>query len=176
VRKSVFGLIVAGATLVSAIVSALPADAINFVYNDIAYNVTTYKGSYDTLRPILTDSKNLLWGNANLSAGLAGVVGSSLGMPNCWYNQNECGPYFGYEEFVEPSPFTGVFLSLYFYHTATFVGDFVGVSQDWYPVSTVDGLTYATATAVPEPLTILGSIAATGFVAAFNRIKNKKSG
>jgi hypothetical protein len=27
---------------------------------------------------------------------------------------------------------------------------------------------------VPEPLTILGSIAATGFVTAFNRIKNKK--
>jgi hypothetical protein len=28
--------------------------------------------------------------------------------------------------------------------------------------------------AVPEPLTILGSIAATGFITAFNRIKNKK--
>jgi len=27
---------------------------------------------------------------------------------------------------------------------------------------------------VPEPLTILGSIAATGFLAAFNRIKSKK--
>ena len=27
---------------------------------------------------------------------------------------------------------------------------------------------------VPEPLTILGSIAATGFMAAFNRIKSKK--
>jgi hypothetical protein len=46
------------------------------------------------------------------------------------------------------------------------------------PNATPISETYATATvvldAVPEPLTILGSIAATGFMAAFNRIKNKK--
>jgi hypothetical protein len=37
-----------------------------------------------------------------------------------------------------------------------------------------NGLAAANISAVPEPLTILGSIAATGFVAAFNRIKSKK--
>lgn len=46
--------------------------------------------------------------------------------------------------------------------TASFIGQ------------SIPNITHATATAVPEPLTILGSITATGFLAAFNRIRNKK--
>ena len=49
--------------------------------------------------------------------------------------------------------------------------------DNFHRVAVYDIATYATAVpsgAVPEPLTILGSITATGFVAAFNRIKNKK--
>jgi hypothetical protein len=70
---------VAVATLASAISSALPAGAVNYVYNGNTYDVTTLTGTFYGLQPTLTASDNKLWGNATLAQGLANLVGTSLG-------------------------------------------------------------------------------------------------
>jgi hypothetical protein len=81
-RKSVFGLAVAGATLAGAIGSAGPASAVNYVYDDVTYDVTTYTGTWNDLSAILTGPDNVLWQTQSpaLAAGLAGVVKDSEGM------------------------------------------------------------------------------------------------
>ena len=162
--KSVFALSVAGVTLASAIGFAGPAGAFNFTYNNATYDVNTYTGSFNDLQSTLTSSNNALWGNQSLAQGLAEVVKGDLGYPNTFGPSLEFGPYFafasnlpgGIPNYVDGYPFRKS-------------GAVVGQSTP--PDFT---LTYATATAVPEPLTILGSITATSFLAAFNRIKNKK--
>ena len=161
--KSVFALSVAGATLASAIGIASPAGAFNFVYDNVTYDVNTYTGSFNDLQSTLTAPNNALWGNDNLAYGLAGVVKGDFGYPNYVYG----GPYFAYgfplyygnQSLVE---------SFYYYNSSSPV--------TYFAISYTDDTTatHATATAVPEPLTILGSITATGFLAAFNRIRNKK--
>ena len=80
-RKSVL-LAVAGATLASAIGSASPAGAINYVYNGNTYEVNTYTDTFTNLQSILTATDNAVWGNSTLALGLANVVGSSEGYPN----------------------------------------------------------------------------------------------
>ena len=166
--KSVFALSVAGATLASAIGIASPAGAFNFVYDNVTYDVTTHIGSFTDLQSTLTASNNALWGNQSLSFGLADVVKGALGYPN--YTSSiflrSRGPYFAYDRY------DGNFSSGY---VGTYVSEGMAGSQifqNLLPQSNT--ATYATATAVPEPLTILGSITATSFLAAFNRIKNKK--
>lgn len=171
--KSVFALSFAGVTLASAIGIASPAGAFNFVYDNVTYDVNTYTGSFNDLQSTLTAPDNALWGkDFTFAAGLAEVVKGDLGYPNSFdigSRYLEFGPYFAYELSLVNVP------SIYIYG-ATFcnncesLGGIVGRASA--PADFTR--TFATATAVPEPLTILGSIAATGFLAAFNRIKNKK--
>jgi len=168
--KSVFGLSVAGATLASAIGFASPAGAFNFTYNNATYDVTTHTGSFNDLKSTLTAPNNALWGNASLSEGLAGVVMGSLGYP---YPLVRGGPLFAYDDI-------GILAGIYDYPIKSYVWiddpnvGFTGVVSDAHARDSSWVYAKATATAVPEPLTILGSITATGFLAAFNRIKNKK--
>jgi hypothetical protein len=109
-----------------------------------------------------------LWGNGNLSYGLAWVVKGDFGYPNRVYG----GPYFAYEFAYGGDP--NVVASYYYYNSNPNI-DFTTLNLYFTTSNTDDATaTYATATAVPEPLTILGSITATGFLAAFNRIRNKK--
>ena len=163
--KSVFALSVAGATLASAISIASPAGAFNFVYDNVTYDVTTHIGSFTDLQSTLTASNNALWGNQSLSFGLADVVKGDLGFPNdiaVGFTRSR-GPYFAYDRY--DGTFTSGYVGTYAYDGPGFATSFNLLPQS-------NTVTYATATAVPEPLTILASIAATGFVAAFNRIKN----
>ena len=161
-KKSVFALSVAGATLASAIGIAPSAGAFNFTYNNATYDVNTYTGSFNDLRSTLTASNNALWGSPSLAYDLAGVVKGDLGYPNLYG-----GPYFVYG-FPLFSGNPNVVESFYYFNFSGPVTYFTSSDTDDATA------TYATATAVPEPLTILGSITATGFLAAFNRIKNKK--
>jgi hypothetical protein len=205
-KKLYFGLVFAVATLASAIGSALPACAVNFVYGNVTYDVTTHTGlSFNDLRAIITSPDNALWGanqngygNAGLAKALAGVVKGDLGYPNeinardADYNSIDIkvGPYFAYGiHFLMFYPTT--ILSSSYASTSTYYNGQYGQLLDYVGInycgmgsncSIINQMptdeTYATATvvsdAVPEPLTILGSITATGFMAAFNRIKNKK--
>ena len=161
--KSVFALSVAGATLASAIGFAPPAGAFNFTYNNVTYDVNTYTGSFNDLQSTLTAPNNALWGNDNLAYGLAGIVKGDFGYPNRVYG----GPYFVFGLAFNGNP--NVVDSFYYFNDSGPVTYFTASDKDDATA------TYATATAVPEPLTILGSITATGFLAAFNRIKNKKA-
>jgi hypothetical protein len=165
--KSIFALSFAGATLASAIAFAGPAGAFNFVYDNVTYDVNTYTGSFNDLQSTLTSSDNALWGNPSLAEGLAGVVKGDLGYPNGIGLL--MGPYFASSIVYFPND------SLVYGSVFCGKGCFIG-SGSTLSVPFLGELqqTYATATAVPEPLTIFGSITATGFLAAFNRIKNKK--
>ena len=173
--KSVFALSFAGVTLASAIGIASPAGAFNFTYNNATYDVNTYTGSFNDLQSTLTAPNNALWGNPSLAVGLAEVVKGDLGYPNSFdigSRYLEFGPYFAYELSLVNIP-GGT--SNYTYG-ATFCNNCSGLGGTVLTPSAPADLTqtFATATAVPEPLTILGSITATSFLAAFNRIKNKK--
>jgi hypothetical protein len=64
-RKSFFGLVVAGATLASAIVSASPAFAVRITVNAQDYNVSISTGSYNQL--VSTIKSSAAWGNQNLA-------------------------------------------------------------------------------------------------------------
>ena len=162
--KSVFALSVAGATLASAIGIASPAGAFNFVYDNVTYDVNTYTGSFNDLQSTLTSSNNALWGNYTLANSLALVVKGDLGYPNGIGLL--MGPYFASSIVNDSLVYGSVFCGkgCFIGSGSTLSVPFLGELQQ----------TYATATAVPEPLTILGSITATGFLAAFNRIRNKK--
>jgi len=81
-RKSLFGLIVAGATLAGAIGSASPAGAVFYNVNGTNYDITTVTGTYYDVQTQLTSSNNVLWGNESLAGILAGVVRGDLGHPN----------------------------------------------------------------------------------------------
>ena len=109
--KSVFALSVAGATLASAIGIASPAGAFNFVYDNVTYDVNTYTGSFNDLKSTLTSPNNALWGNGNLSYGLAWVVKGDFGYPNRVYG----GPYFAYEFAYGGDP--NVVASYYYYNS-----------------------------------------------------------
>ena len=169
--KSVFALSVAGATLASAIGIASPAGAFNFTYNNATYDVNTYTGSFNDLQSTLTAPNNALWGNPSLAVGLAEVVKGDLGYPNSYQTDTyssgtvylEYGPYFAHGSSLRNG--TNYIYGVPFGKESGSLGQIIPADST---------ITYATATAVPEPLTILGSITATSFLAAFNRIKNKK--
>jgi hypothetical protein len=153
-RKSVFGLVVAGATLAGAIGSTSPASAINYVYDGNTYNVQTYTGSFNELYQTLTDATNLLWGNSILSRGLAEVVRGDLGSPNqnLMYNTpsrtGPSGPLFGSS--------TGGGATVVSYSAF----DTSENSVFEYIETVESSRTYATATAVPwetDALPVIGS-------------------
>jgi hypothetical protein len=121
-----------------------------------------------------------LWGNPSLAEGLAGVVKGDLGyQPSPYDEQSVMGPYFAYNNY-DYAPTNYFVVDAYNVRFNYYFGNgYISVPEGLPPTSTLVGqtlpnITFATATAVPEPLTILGSITATGFVAAFNRIRNKK--
>ena len=163
--KSIFALSFTGATLASAIGIASPAGAFNFVYDNVTYDVNTYTGSFNDLQSTLTAPNNALWGNQSLAQGLAEVVKGDLGYPNTVDPSVAFGPYFAFASNLPGG------IPNYIYGFPFLKQSGAALEQITPPDLSI---TYATATAVPEPLTILGSIAATGFVASFNRIKNKK--
>jgi hypothetical protein len=98
-RKSVFGLAVAGATLAGAISSASPASAIIYSLHgygpsyDGDYDVTTVTGTFTELSQTLTT--NVFWGNRFLATRLARTVKGDLGYPNnnLYPPANNYGPF-----------------------------------------------------------------------------------
>jgi hypothetical protein len=151
-RKSFFGLVVAGATLAGAIGSASPAGAINVVYNGNTYDVTTISGTWDSVESQLTS--NAFWGNNSLASGLAGVVTNSLGLPNENFytgDGSSAGPLFAFERYsVGAQPVAGYWW------------DSTNSAQYIEADSTLNqsNFTYATATAVPwetDALPVIGS-------------------
>jgi hypothetical protein len=154
-RKSLFGLVVAGATLAGAIGSAGPAGAVNYVYDNVTYHVTTISGTWDSVERQVTLESNALLYNDSLASGLANVVGDSLGLPN-----GISGPLFAYG-LVTAAPDPALY----------FLMSYQWTSDPNPSVNRVDNLflnlnegsnTYATATAVPVPwetdaLSVIGS-------------------
>ena len=160
-RKSLFGLVVAGATLAGAIASAGPAGAINYVYNGNTYDVTTISGTWDSVQWQVGIESNAFWGNDNLASGLAGVVGDSLGIVPLFaylpvYGAPDPALYFlmSYKWTPYPSP------SVYPVHSL-----FLNLNEG--------SNTYAIATAVPWETDALSVIGSTIFFAGSLWARNK---
>lgn len=181
-RNSVLGFAVAGATLASAIASALPAYAVVYNYNGSKYDVTTHTGTFQSLIGTLTASDNALWKNKTLAQGLAGVVGLAEGTPNCgpYYcipPATFAGPYFAYDFLFDENWYVYYRISSYMYT----------IRQPNNPMVIYDRFTYhehvrtyatATATAVPWDIqgsaAILGSITGIGLGFTLRQLKNRK--
>ena len=171
--RNLLGLCVAGATLASSAVvfSASPTQAATFTVNGTDYDITTVYGSYDSLKTQLEATP--WWGNGSLGFQVATAVGNELG----WYSPAyaryaEGGPLFAYG--VGPVGWIGENIySLYKVDPVDWrVEDVIGIdTTQWYPHVYAVGSAVGSA-AVPEPLTILGSITAAGFGVAFKRKKN----
>ena len=159
-NKSMLGLCVAGASLASSAVvfSANPAQAAIFNVGGTDYDITTVTGTYDDNAAVIQASP--WWGNSSLAENLASTVSGTLGFPN--YDEGTGGPFFAYE-----GGSNGIY-SRYNYYMLPGSSSFVATSQDYARTYAVS----STASAVPEPLTILGSITAAGFGVAFKRKKN----
>ena len=174
-NKNLLGLCVAGATLASSAVvfSANPAQAASLTYN------WSYNGLANTSGTLVVDN------TTGLLSSIAGTVGgvSIVGLVSDGWSQNIFfggGDYAGISFSFQNAQGGKWDLGQY----QNILGDGVGFEI----VTTLKGqnmgsykgtLTYAEVpadpadpAAVPEPLTILGSITAAGFGVAFKRKKN----
>lgn len=184
--KSVFALSVAGATFASAIGFASPAGAVNYVYNNVTYDVTNIRGSFNSLKPILTAADNVLWANASPSFALelaktVGFLGGGNGNFCFGVDNATCsyGPLYAYDyrpsDLNEPGD-TRVFVMSAF-EIWYGGGGFGYTPQD---VEREDIL-YAKATVVAVPwelsgsATIFGSITGIALGIGLKRLKGKIS-
>jgi hypothetical protein len=134
---------------------AKPAQAATFTVDGTAYDVTVI-GQSDTLLAQLETTP--WWGNEPLAVSLASKIGVALGTDGITWGYGQVGPLFAHQRF------TGVFFNVS--HGRIEADGFLGWTR-----FAVGGL-QSSAAAVPEPLTILGSITAAGFGVAFKRKKN----
>lgn len=144
---------------------ANPAQSATFTVNGTVYDITTTYGSYKTLSSQL--QANPWWGNQGLAAQLSSVVKDQLGLPNT----GNSSPYFAYGTFAWNGDPVGVLVLNYFSETQPALPSQQGLDP-WNGASTAYAVGTAVPAAVPEPLTILGSITAAGFGVAFKRKKN----
>lgn len=174
-NKNWLGLCVAGATLASSAVmfTAKPAQAATFTVNGTDYDITTVTGSYNSLTTQLQATP--WWGNSLLAEALANEVWDSLG-----YTSLGGGPVFasvGTDYPIQTD--TGIEYPdgpLGFYLGLEQGSDTPSVRRRGLVESNVFSFAVGTAVpaAVPEPLTILGSITAAGFGVVLKRKKNSK--
>ena len=142
----------------SVAVAVSPAQASTFTYNGTNYDITTVTGSYGSLSSQLSSTP---WYNDfNLASGLLGVVKTSLGTPNTGDLDTE-SPYFVSLYTFSPGNTFPLALSYSTGGTTSSSGVSPGMSGT-FAVGSV-------ASAVPEPLTILGAVTAAGFGAGFKR-------
>jgi len=149
----------AGTTVAFSVVFDIqPAQAVIFSYGGTDYDITTATGSFNSLKSQITSTP---WWDSSTS-GLAIEIGSDLGVLNgLWF-----GPLFGFRSDYE------IFVRTLAFDT------YNGRIETGYDLKTTVH-TWAVAgsnvTAVPEPLTILGSITAAGFGIAFKRKKTSNN-
>ena len=160
-----FGLCVAALASSAVMFAVKPAQAAAFFnYNNTFYEIKTVTGSYNDLETRLQATP---WWGDSVVAESAALAGFGLG----WV-QGVYGPSFAYGISTFPSQRTFVNAkNIMFYCTGCGTTRMSGSS-----IGILDNGVYAIATAVPEPLTILGSITAAGFGVAFKRklAKSKK--
>jgi hypothetical protein len=161
-RKSVFGLAVAGATLAGVIGSSSPAGAVVYTYNGSSYNVTTMEGTFDALENNIANSANLLWGDENLAKNLAEVADAekSQGYPN---QNGNMGPYYAYSYsnlFVGVGGFNEQNIVFYAYEKPGYNQAINGWGICYNGCRSQSVQTWAMATAVPwetDALPVIGS-------------------
>ncbi len=142
-----------------------PAEAAILSVNGIDYNVTIVTGSYNELASQLQATP--WWGNTSLSLDLANAAVSEIGFVQGTYNNQT--PFFAIEEWRPCSWCTHLY-SKFAYSQGE---GFTRVETLSVPFYLSGGnVKWAVGSAVPEPLTILGSITAAGFGVAFKRKKN----
>ena len=153
--KNFVGLFGAGATLVSVMFAANPAQSAIFNVGGTDYDITTITGNYYSLKTQLEATP--WWEGKMLVGEFAIALGSAMS------GTNGLGPVFAL--YTWP---TAVVVSVSYLQTD-------GRVAYGYVYDSVN-FDYATITpsAVPEPLTVLGAITAVGFGVAFKCKQNSK--
>jgi hypothetical protein len=161
-------LALTGLAVAATLLEVNPAQAFSVTVGGSQWDVTTLTGSYNDNAAIL--QSQTWWGDEVRAKDFAYAVGGSLGLPF----QGQAGPFFVWLGDLEGSGPTSIAWvppvhNVYPGQNVGLLYPFVipGDSSETYAIATP-------ATPVPEPLTILGSIAAVGFGAACERIKRKK--
>ena len=159
-KKFALGLAVAVATLASVVITTAPAVAAVLVtVGGQHYDVDVLPAGSFTSNQSLLQSQPW-WGNEQLASYFAIEVNTSLGVPNLL--GFPVGPYFAWSSNLGEVARVG--FSPFF--DAIF-GD--GILSTLGSVEEISS--FAVATVVPEPLTIIGSITAAGFGVAFKKRK-----
>jgi hypothetical protein len=156
----------------SVMFTAKPAQAATFTVNGTDYDITTVKGTYNDLKTQLQATP--WWDNGSLAAALAlsaviPVLRTDFaGVPN---GQGQLGPFFTYSQSLNLKNTGEFFLEFNSYSYSPLMGPNPIFLDN--PINQNVTYTFAVgSSAVPEPLTILGSITAAGFGVAFRRKKN----
>jgi hypothetical protein len=158
-----------GTLTASVMFAAKPAESAIFNVGGTNYNITTVTGSYDYFSSKITTTP--WWGNSTLAINVATTIGRSFGYPN----NNLVAPLVAHTRqlWFDGNSYVPLIFASYY--------DVWGRTEPSYILNTAEYLTWAvvdespasaSASAVPESLTILGSITAAGFGVAFKRKKN----
>lgn len=147
------------------ILIASPAQAVVFNIRGNNYDIEVVKG---TSVALLNQLQATPWyKNQALAVETASVVGTYFGTPNVFLSNYQAAPYFNYDYQMPPNAVYPEFWVYTNYTTdprypfAFINGNISVINPDFYAV--------INPTSVPEPLTILGSIAAIGLLQVIER-------
>lgn len=169
--SKLFGAAVFGAVAFGAVGlgTAMPeaAQAATFTVNGTLYDITTVRGSYNSLQTQLQATP--WWNNTGLASQFANTVLGNLGFPN-QAGSNLAGPFFAYDFRPNPSNLPPV-------QTYRFTPAFNGSNAILSSTFATDEATYAVATVVPaQPIptpALLPGLIGLGAV-ALRKCKQKK--
>jgi hypothetical protein len=166
-------LALTGLAATATLLGVNPTQAFSVTVGGSQWDVTTLTGSYNDNAATL--QSQTWWGDSVRAKNFASAVGESLGLPFL----DQAGPFFVWLGDLEGRGPTGISWVKNSVPPGTYPGDSGQIPGLLYefviPGDSIETYAIATATTpVPEPLTILGSIAAVGFGAVCERIKRKK--
>ena len=139
IKAATLAATVAMTTTVSGVMSSAQAATISSTVNGVNYNITTVKGTFDSLQSTLESQP--WWGSTTLAGQFASAADNSLGLPNFGI----LGPFFAYG-----SGYTTQYEDNFTYNRVQYLSNGYGILDD---IAVNDySFTYATATpATPVP-------------------------
>ncbi len=154
----------------SVMFSVKPAEAAILNVGGTNYNVISVYGSYNDLSTIL-QANSPWWGNSNQALSFAKALGSSLPQErssSTYEGLNDRSLFAWQTSLLDPTVVQAAVWS-----SESGRAGFTGTKSDRSTYYSVVTASSTPSEAVPEPLTILGTVTGIGFGAAFKRKKKK---
>lgn len=166
--KQLSSFAIAGVAATITTFAANPAEAVVVTVGDTNYDISTVDGTFNDLESQLTATP--WFGNQTLAGDIADAVGDSFGTVNVVSSGLPTAPLFAFAQ--DNQPFFPV-------SVAAFSPAFNFTISNGARVPNNQTFTFATttgtATPVPEPLTIFGTVVALGFGAKFKQKASKSA-